>query len=242
MSLEIADDIIKAAYDKIGLLPEDGNLSGGKSQKGLDLLNAQLKQYESDQDLIAYDSDLSFPLIIGQNEYKISSNTSLSPDVVANKIVRLKFVNLIVNDIQYPVNIVEDHVWFRKVQNLSLTGRPFDVYLQNEPEASNLIFLRKPEQIYICNIKAKFNLSDLDFSSNLTSVPQDYKMFLIYELARLLVDNFPGTNWSDLSESIYERYKANIISSTDKNMTAVTSSVLNYPQSGYGYGEYGIYG
>lgn len=233
MAFETANDIIKEAFGKIGLNPEDGNLSGNKAQIGLDFLNAQLEQYESENQLIAYNGLLNFPLVAGQEKYIISPDSGLSPDVIANKIVRLKYVVITSDSIQYPVDIVEDFVWYRHGQNLNLTGRPRQIYLQNEPKITNLIFLKKPEKVYECIIKGKFNLSTLDFTTDITTLPRYYILFLIYELARILADYYPGTDWSQLSESIYQRYKSNLTSGNDNDLTVRTSSALNYHDSKY---------
>jgi len=240
MPIRTADDIVKKAYSKIGIGASDRNLAGDKGQDGLDLLNAQLDNYASQTSLIAYDGILQFPLIAGQQNYTISKNTSLSPDVDAYKIAKLKYVTITSDNIQYPVNIVEDHVWFRNRRNLTLTGRPRDVYLQNEAFLTNLFFLRKPEKVYDCEVKAKFVVQNLDFTTDISTLPSYYRLFLIYELASLLVDFEPGTNWTNKSEQIYKRLKDNLTSTNDMDLTSVTSSALNKSNNEYYTDFYGF--
>ena len=227
MAFSSADDIIKQAYEKIGLLPDDVNLSGSKAQKGLDLLNAQLDQYAADNSLISYYSLLNFILTPAQREYTISRDSSLNPDINFDKIVALKYVNLISENIQYPVDIGEDHIWYRRYQNLNLTGRPRSIYLQNEPFLTNLIFTKKPEKDYGCLVKAKFCLQNLERFTDISTLPKYYILFLVYELARILADYNQGANWSAMSENKYTELKNGLIATNDMNLTSVTSSVLN---------------
>jgi hypothetical protein len=237
MPIKTANDIIKQAYNKIGIGASDRNLAGDKAQQGLDLLNAQLDNYASQSSFIAYDDTLSFPLVINQQNYTISKDTSLSPDVDGYKIVQLKFVTITFDNIQYPVDIVEDHVWFRIRRTLNLVGRPRDVYLQNEPFLTNLFFLIKPDKAYQCEIKAKFIVPNLTFTQDISTLPTYYKLFLIYELASLLVDFEPGTNWTAKSEQIHQRLKENLRSTNDIDLTSVTSSALNKRDGRY-YTDY----
>ena len=237
MSIKTANDIIKQAYTKIGIGASDRNLAGDKSRQALDLLNAQLDNYAAQSSLIAYDGILQFPLVVGQQNYTISKETSLSPDVDSYKIVKLKYVTLISDNIRYPVDIVEDHVWFRNRRNLTLTGRPTQVYLQNEPFLTNLFFLRKPEKVYNCEVKAKFVVQNLKYTTDISTLPTYYRLFLIYELASLLVDFEPGTNWTAKSEQIHKRLTQNLTSTNDMDLTSVTSSVLNRPNNKY-YTDY----
>jgi hypothetical protein len=229
MSLKTADDILKFAYRKIGIGATDRNLSGDKVDQGIDLLNAQLDNYASQSSFIAYDSILEFQLVTGQQNYTISKDTSLSPDVDGYKIVKLKYVNLVSDNIKYPINIVEDHVWYKTRRNLTFSGRPRDIYLQNEPFLTNLFFLRKPDKVYDCIVKAKFVVQNLDLTSDISTLPEYYKLFLVYELGSLLVDFYPGANWTAKSEQIHERLKENLRSTNDLDLTSVTSSALNKP-------------
>lgn len=233
MPLETADDILKYAYNKIGIGATDRNLPGDKVTQGIDLLNAQLDNYAAQDSFIAYDGLLEFPLVTGQQNYTISKDSSLSPDVDAYKIVNLKYVNLVSDNIKYPVNIVEDHVWYRTRRNLTLSGRPRDVYLQNEAFLTNLFFLRKPDKAYDCIVKGKFVVQNLDLTSDISTLPEYYKLFLIYELASLLVDFEPGSNWTAKSEKIHERLKENLRSTNDMDLTSVTSGALNKPTLKY---------
>ena len=238
MAFTSADDILKQSYEKIGLLPDDVNLSGSKAQKGLDLLNSQLDQYAADNSLIAYFSLLNFTLTPGQREYTISRDTSLTPDIDFDKIVALKYVILTSENVQYPVDIGEDHIWYRTYQNLNLTGRPRSVYIQNEPFLTNLIFTRKPEKDYNCTLKAKFCLQNLERFTDISTLPKYYILFLIYELARILADYNQGANWSAMSENKYKELKDAVLATNDMNLTSVTSSALNRTSSLYYEGGY----
>jgi hypothetical protein len=227
MPITTANDIIIKSYEKIGQASKDRNMTGTEAQDALDLLNTQLDNYESEDSLIAYDELLDFSVVGGQRQYTISANTSLSPDITHAKLVKIKYLVLTSANIQYPVDIVEDHVWYRQRENLLRDGRPRQVYLQNEPELSNLYFTKIPEKNYAAKLKGKFVVQNLDFTTDISTLPKYYLQFLIYELARVLADFVHGSNWSSQSEALYQRYLQNVTSTNDMNLTSVTSSVLN---------------
>ena len=60
-----ASQIIQGAYRKIALNSDDRNLSDHKISEGLTYLNRLLQSYLTNTNLIEYDSEISFNLVIG---------------------------------------------------------------------------------------------------------------------------------------------------------------------------------
>lgn len=221
-----ADDLIKKAFIKLGISFQTP-LTSGQSTDGLDAFNLCLDQFASNPSLISYYSILSFPLVIGQESYTISTDTTLSPDVNHARIVEPKYVILVdSNNLQSQVDITTDFPAYENNRNLNSQGQPRGVYFQNEPQLTNMIFYQKPEQAYTCKVKAKFVLEHVDKYSDITTLPPKQDQFFIYHIGRHLSTDYSGANWTAEHENIYNDLRKAIVSTSDMNLKAKTGVSL----------------
>ena len=222
-----ASIIIHNAFRKIGLNSSDRNLSGDKIQTGLNYLNALFRSYLTDTQIIAYNDVISFSLVVGQREYIISKE--VGADVDNNMIVELKHVNLLFQNIRYPVQIVTDRYFYEVQRDQTLQLRPDNVFLQNGINKSTLNFIVKSDKTYTCEVKAKFFRNQVlmsEINNDLLEFPTGYDLFFEYELARILNDTYPGSVWTAKNEKIYLELKGNIESTSDIDVEIESSSAL----------------
>ena len=226
--------ILEGAYRIVGVKSDDRALSKNQIQEALALLNALLDEFASESLLIAYDDLLTFNLVDGQRDYIISQEAGA--DVTANKLVRLKYVWLVKDGIQYPINIVDDDYFYGRYVNLSIKARPNQVFLQNQVSKTTLTFLQIPDFAYECGIKGKFVLDNLtSLNTEITTLPKYYYLFLHFALAKLLNANLPGTVFSVQDEDQYKNRLKNLQSTNDIDLVTETLSTLNKKYFGSTY-------
>jgi hypothetical protein len=223
MATTTANKIIDNAYEIIGIKAEDRNLSGGQLAKGLELLNSLLDDFASSTELIAYDSLLTFPLVIGQTTYVIKTSGG---DVTSNQLAKLKYIILVDGDLQYPIAIVEDAIFYNSRRSLEIGGLPQQAFFQNGINESTIQFLRKPDKTYQCTVKGKFVLTNLTLNTTITNIPEYYNLFLQLSLGRILKGRYPGSTWDQTTEAEYTQRKNNLTSTSDTNLNSVTGTAL----------------
>lgn len=219
-----ANEIIEEAFKIIGIFSEERNLSGKRLKEGLDLLNGLLSSYRASTQLIAYDSIITFNLVVGQRQYEISEE--VSADVNSNPLARLKFVTIENDNLQHPIGIVPDNYFYARGINLNLSRRPTQVFLQSENEKTFLNFLVKPDLTYLCTVKGKFVLDDLTLNTDITTIPRYYTLYLSSALARLLHPRYAGSKWDAVDETQYNELKEDVMSVADIDLITETGIAL----------------
>jgi hypothetical protein len=231
--------IIEGAYKLIGVFSEDRALEGGRVTEGLGLLQEILDGYAAVDTRIAWDSTLTFNLVIGQREYTFSK--AGTADVNSNRIVELKYITLQDGDILYPVNIQPDEIYFNRTISLTNSFRPENAYYQNALDTSNdveeskIVFFSLPDKTYPCTIKAKFVLDAVELNQPLDEVPSYYHRFLKYALGRSLNDHYPGSTWDVKKENEYKFLLENITNASDVNLESRAGVTFKSPTVGYSY-------
>ena len=224
-----AANIIQGAHRTIGILSDERNLSGSKTVEALNYLNLLFKSYLTNTQLIEYDDEITFNLVVGQRDYVISKE--VGADVDNNMIVKLKHVNLIRQNTRYPVQIVNDVYLFKVQRDTTITQRPIDVFLQNGINKSTLNFIVKSDETYQCIVKAKFARSNVlltEINDELLEVPHGNYLFLEYQLAKILHHKYPGSLWSADLEAQYQELKANVEGASDIDLEIETSLALRF--------------
>jgi hypothetical protein len=230
------NSIIDGAYKIIGLYSEERAMDQGRTTEALYYLNALLDQYASNQTRIAYDGRLSFNLVADQSEYIISK--AIGADVDSNKIAHIKYITVTDGDFVWPVQLQPDDFYFTNKRDINQTGRPNQVFFQNEVNGSKLVFFTKPDKVYQCNIKGKFVLDAVELSQPLDEVPAYYHMFLEYALARILHVHYSGSNWGQVREDEYIRLLNSISDISDMDLSANTGASLKNTRDNYTHGDF----
>jgi hypothetical protein len=224
-----AANIIQGAYRKIGRNSDDRNLSDKKIAEGLNYLNLLFKSYLTNTQLIEYNEEITFNLVVGQRSYVISKEGGA--DVDNNMIVKLKHVNLVNQNIRYPVEIVTDVYAYKTQRDTSITQRPKWVFLQNGINFSTLDFIIKPDLTYECIVKAKFarnNILITELTDELREIPKGNYLFFEYQLAKILHHAYPGSVWNAELEATLTELKENVQSAGDIDVEIETSKALRF--------------
>lgn len=225
MAITTVDKLIQRSARIIGLNSDDRNLSNHKIAEGLEVLNELLDSFFTQPDVLAYFSSVQFNLVTGQKSYEFSRE--VTADVNSNKIAQLKSVYLVDTNVVYPMWVQKDYIDWEVRRTTDRQTRPFQVYLQNDILKSFVIFDVLPDKNYECNLKAKFALSNVSLSTDLTVLPDYYVNFLKYALGRELNTSYPGTVWNANLEARYKDAKKYIIGVSDDDLMQVTSVGLS---------------
>lgn len=224
-----AAQIIQGAYRKIGRNPDDRNLSDTKISEGLNYLNLLFKSYLTNTQLIEYDEEITFNLVVGQRDYVISKESGA--DVENNMIVKLKHVNLVQQNSRYPVDIVTDVYLFKVQTDTTITQRPKWVFLQKGINNSTLNFVVKSDDTYQCIVKAKFarnNILSTEINDELREIPEGNYLFFEFQLAEILHYNYPGSVWTPELQSKLDALKEDVQSAGDIDLEIETSLALRF--------------
>lgn len=224
MASKTVRKLITQAYKLIGKASEHQNLTSAQIKDGLDALNDRLDHFGSVSNYIAFAQSITFPLVIGQETYELSNE--VGADVVTNRLIEVDIVTLNVTGTEYPVKILDDKFYYGAVRDSAESGRPENVFLQNDTLSSFLTFFKKPDVAYTCFVKGKFVLSNLVLSDNLNELPQYYNEFLKYDLAKILKDSYEGNSWSQMKEAHYQQLSDDIFKMNDIPLTIDTSVAL----------------
>lgn len=198
---------------------------------GLEILNEIIDSWTAAKIYIPYVTTLSFNLTTGKQVYSISDMTGVTPDITANRIVNLDYVNIFVAAASAPsvilsLNIITDTQFYGLNRLSTLTARPTYVLLENKPLISTLTFYPIPDQNYPCQVRAKSMLSYMTQGQDLTNLPPYAYGFLKYALAREFMAYYPSQNWTAQHEQKYQEYYDSFLSANPIDMTIRPSDIL----------------
>jgi hypothetical protein len=234
-----ANDIIVRAFYLIGEFSPNRLPDATDMQEGLYCLNDLFDHFASLGIYIPYIKELTFNLITNQENYTLSN--IIPADVDSERIVELEFVNVAIDgqEISYPVRIINRSSLLNNTRFTALQTRPGFVILERQDLYSQLTFYPKPDQPYVCTVRAKFMLDKLELFDNLEEVPPYYFRFLRYALARELLNIYPSANWSKMSEETYQSMVANLKAATDMNLAIYPDNLLMNQYGDIGYNIFG---
>lgn len=237
-TLRTANDIIVKSFYLIGEISPDELPSGSQVTEALYYLNDLFDHFSSLGIFIPFVKDLTFNLQAGKDKYTISN---VDPaDIVAERIVELDYVNVVRDNISYPVRIVRRSDVFNNTRLVNLTTRPGTVILERDNQVTTLQFYPVPDFTYECNVRAKFMLDHLELFDDIEEIPPYYFRFLRYALGRELLNVYPSANWSDRAEAEYQAMYRNITAANDLDMSIFPSNILMSKYGGSIYESFGV--
>jgi hypothetical protein len=216
--------IIVNAFRVIGEVSPDETPTSSMINTGLDFLNLMLDSMSTETVMIPFYKKLNFDLTAGKAEYTIAPTGAV--DIQANKIIELGHVNLIQNDISYPVRVTKLHDTRDVVRYTKATGLPDSATLINNEFYSTIEFYRVPDFNYSCEIFAKFMLDDIKLFDVLDEVPRRYYQFLIYGLGRILSGIYQSAGWTPQQENTYSDELKKIKASAQINTAIYTDNIF----------------
>lgn len=231
------NDIINNALYLIAAISPDRIPPDSMVSRGLYLLNDMLDSFSSLGVYIPFIKTIDVQLVPNQGTYSISN--VVPADFNFNRIVELDFVTVTIQQISYPVNIVDRAVILNQVRFSQGQTRPGAVFMDNLDLQTNLTFYPKPDQQYQCQIRAKFMLDRLSMFQVITEVPPKYYKFLRYALGRELRSYYPSSSWDEIKENEYQMMLKQIKASPEINVLINPDGLLMCP---YQYVYNSIYG
>lgn len=242
-------DVIRRAYDILGIIGENISMSGYQEKLGLDVLNEVLDTLSSGGITIPSYTEFNFPMVAGEPDYKIGPQTPASNPAPTNLIegnrilelvsVQLKFQRDEINPAAsntslYPVRVVDINSIDQNQVVTTSAGRPkwvaltrwFDDGSMPVP-FSRLSFYPYPDQAYTIYIRAKSYINYLSTNDIMNEIPANMHMYLSYELAYHLQNFYESANWTPQKEMKYQELKDMLTHSTDIDLTLETTSILD---------------
>lgn len=231
-----ARDVVRRAFDLLGLLGENEPMSGYQATTGLDLLNEILDSFASGGYTIPVFTEFTFNMSPAFRVYKVAPQINDVPadnEVLGARMVELVTVQVKQADIQYPVRIndlnsVEAHDTVTnsraRPEVVSLT-RWLDDSTMPVPYSA-LTFYPFPDVAYETSVRAKAYLDYVELDDEFTGLPASTHLYIAYELAYNLLNFYESANWTPQKDAKYRELKANFSQGGDFDMTIQNSGVL----------------
>jgi hypothetical protein len=188
----------------------------------LDSLNDILSIMNSTEEYIPYFDVLALQLKAGQKIYTIGTDVG-SYLVVSKPIQTIEYVNILLNGYRYTISIQDNFSTQGISYPLSISGLPTLVNINKNFNEQILDFFPTPVQNYDCEIMYKTTFADVRYG---IAVPDYYRKFLIYWLAKETnVENNLGT-WNQDAESSFLEYKRLVKAGIQKDIRVRTNSPI----------------
>lgn len=231
------NDIINNAFYFLGEVTPDVIPSASLVARGLFLLNNMLDAFSRLGVYIPLIKEIDVQLNPGQGTYVVSN--IVPADFNFNRIVELDFVVITLQNIQFPVRIIDRATHFNNIRYPQILQRPGQVFLDRLELQTNLTFYPSPDLAYATMIRAKFMLDRLSLFQVINELPPYYYDFLITALARKLSNYYPSSRWKEQQESDYQMMLQDIKAGAEINLLINPDELLMLP---YRYGYYTRFG
>lgn len=231
----------------LGLVGENTTLDGFKATEGLALLNVILDSFGTSGFDIPYYKEFQFTMLSNEGTYKVAPqiNQTLAPsnEILNNKLVTLVTVTINDGGQITPIRIGDINMIQGVGRNLATTGRPRIVALTRwlndgtmPVPYSRLTFWPNPDIAYVCNIRAKAYIDNVELHDEVNFIPPSMALYLSWELASQLVHYYESANWGPDKQAKLMEMKKQYQRGGDNDMTIQSSGML----SGTGYYDIGV--
>lgn len=227
MPIETANDLIINAFYLINEYAPNEYPADYEIRQGLDLLNDYLAHLSGNNIFIPYTKDITFTMTPNKNTYKFSKLSTA--DVNTDKFVEIFDIYLIIDNVQYPLEVIPHELIYQTSRCLDGTSRPEKVFMQNDNQETRLTFVDSPDMSYLCVVRVKSILNDLDLFTYITSIPRHFFRFLRYSLAKELSSIFETNNWDTNKQKELDDMYRNIISGNDFDTSLNLTNTLLKP-------------
>lgn len=223
--IAIVRDLILLALKMTGEYDPSERPNGEYFEESLDHLNMLFSEFSASGIDIPYIEQVEFEIQPDKDNYLFSEDTHA--DVNSKKIIELNFVNILFAQQSRPLDILTKAEYYDRYRSLSYKGRPTKAWLENQNYGSVLRLYPIPNSTYDCTVSAKFALDHVEMNTNLNIVPDYYKKFLLYSLARTMTDVFKSGEWTNRQEETYQRMYEKLRLANDLDLDLRLSSVLD---------------
>lgn len=199
--------------------------------EGLMWLNLRLRTLSASGITIPFQQLISFNLSPSQANYTVGLIPPV--DVVAPYMTDISAANVELNGQAYPLRPIGVVQFGNSYVNLTSTGLPSYLMLNNIQQSSELTFYPIPDQTYLCNIYAKCVITPITLNAPLMNVPDYWQEFIIYDLASRLANVFPTAVWTEKLQKELDDLTALIVNTNEVDLTLSPSNIVSGPYSGF---------
>ena len=188
-------------------------------EDALKLVNTILQSFNGTGMLIPFWIVNTFTLTPQQRYYTIGE--LLGASLVTAPFIQIDYVNIIYNQIRWPVLIQNDLAFLGNSISLTAVGRPGWVRIERYDTYSELEFLPPPDFAYVCEIrgkKEKFNVQLEDY----IDLPGWYFDFFQLNLARKLNSYFGYGQWDPEQEKEYQEQRIAVTAAAKQDLSIQT--------------------
>jgi hypothetical protein len=224
------NDLVTSALDLIRITSVDMPISGYDEEQAVKVLNKILTRMNGNGSVVPYFYDIEFNLTTGQDKYYIG--TGDEADIEQKPFSDVAFVNLTYSEMLYPVGIITDAQALMTPKVIAQTFLPAKcrVYRENDANGDTytvLHFLYAPDQAYLCSMRGKPYLDQINVASTIVDLPIYYRAFLELEMARRLVPIYGREdNWTTYLQAMYEEERDMLMATIEKDMDVQLSTAL----------------
>lgn len=180
-----AQDIIKAALRKIGVLGVGQSLSAEEAQDGLDQLNRLLSRWAAEGDVIYNKTFENFPLSAGVSSYTIGTGQTFNTARPVNFLSG--FVRNVTTD--YGLTLWDYNQW-SSTSDKTITGIPTNVFYDGNYPVATIRLYPTPDAAYTLYMWSEKPLTAFAGLSTAVDLPEGWEDALIYNLAVSLAPEY----------------------------------------------------
>lgn len=220
MAYSVTKLINKAYYLSQVVSRELQTVSGSQFTDGLDLLNALLEVKGSDIRLIPYFTRGSFFTVAGQEKY------------FQQNMVSIETLTFNLGQVQFPTTEIKRNVYFGGGRIENVNTLPFSWHYERVLDGMDIYLYFTPNAIYEMKYMAKFNLTDVTATTDLTTV---YDLFYIeylrYALAEYICSDW-GINLPEQAALKFKEIRKKLMDLSPPDLSLRKMSSLNNSRSG----------
>jgi hypothetical protein len=226
--------LINRAYYLSGIVSRElQTVSGSQLNDGLFLLNGLLEFKGTDTSLIPYFQRTEFPLVYGQERYFLEN------------LYQIETLTFNMGVVRYPMTSTSRSQYFGQGRVDDISSLPFQWHLERTIGGSNLYVYFLPDAPYIAKLSAKYGLTDVSPSTDLSTVyDYFYIEYLRYGLAKYICHEF-GVTFNEDKEYLLKTMEKKLkwvsppdLTMTKSNLITNSRNSINWPQVNIGKGFY----
>lgn len=226
--------LINRAYYLSGIVSRElQTVSGSQLNDGLFLLNGLLEFKGTDTSLIPYFQRTEFSLVYGQEMYYLEN------------VYQIETITFNMGVVRYPMTSTSRSQYFGQGRVDNISSLPFQWHLERTKGGSNLYVYFLPDAPYLAKISAKYGLTDVSASTDLSTVyDYFYIEYLRYGLAKYICHEF-GVTFNEDKEYLLKTMEKKLkwvsppdLTMTKSNLITNSRNSINWPQVNIGKGFY----
>lgn len=216
-------EFVKQMYRSITANAPTVPLHGDDQKEAIVILNQLLKYYSANGLLLTITKQISYALTANQQTVTFGEAAAVpAPDVAEGKLTNINEAWLELDNVTYPLQVVDEAVFYGQNIYAPLSGLPQYCILLPDNNINTLRLYPAPSQQYTLNVRGKFSKEDVDSNDSLDALPPYYYRFLLLACARdVCIYKGRLTAWTEQLENLYTEAKKEMESASKINMSLI---------------------